>query len=102
MAKTGFAVGLNRGHKTTPFVSSVKRRTHHSGVPSERTLFVRSIAQEVTGFAPYERRLMDMIRNSQDKRAKKFAKKKLGAHKRALKKIEALTSIVAEARRAGH
>jgi len=34
------------------------------GVSGERVLTVRNIVREVTGFAPYERRAMELIRNS--------------------------------------
>ena len=44
---------------------------------SEKKTFVKSIIREVAGFAPYEKRIMELLRNSKDKRAKKFTKKKV-------------------------
>lgn len=44
---------------------------------SKRTVFVKSVIREVAGFAPYERRLMELIKNSKDKRAKKLCKSKV-------------------------
>lgn len=38
----------------------------------------------------------------QDKRARKFMKKRLGTLKRAKAKVEALQNVIAEQRRAGH
>jgi large subunit ribosomal protein L36e len=38
--------------------------SHRKGVSSQRTKFVRSIVREVVGFAPYERRVMELLRNS--------------------------------------
>lgn len=49
--------------------------------------------------APYERRLIELIRNAGEKRAKKLAKKRLGTHKRALRKVEEMNKVIAESRR---
>ncbi|RCI02310.1 60S ribosomal protein L36, partial [Rhizopus stolonifer] len=59
-----------------------------------------SIVREVAGFAPYERRLMELIKNSKDKRAKKLCKAKVGTFLRAKKKIEELQTVIAASRRA--
>lgn len=53
------------------------RVSNRKGAASARTTFVRDIIQEVAGLAPYERRVIEMIRNSQEKRARKLAKKKV-------------------------
>ena len=58
---------------------------------SKRTSMVRKLVGEVVGMSPYERRMLDMLRTSgaaADKRMYKFAKRRLGSHKRALKKRE--------------
>jgi Ribosomal protein L36e len=49
----------------------------YTQVQSKRTKFVRDLVREVTGFAPYERRIMELIKNSKDKRAKKLCKKRV-------------------------
>ena len=46
-------------------------------VTREKKTFVKSIIREVAGFSPYERRLMELLRNSKDKKAKKLAKKRV-------------------------
>ncbi|KAI8976980.1 50S ribosomal protein L36e [Pilobolus umbonatus] len=97
-SKSGIAVGLNKGHITTRRELKVKP-SNKIGVASKRNIFVKSIIREVSGYAPYERRLMELIKNSKDKRAKKFCKAKLGTFVRAKKKIEELQGAIASSRR---
>ena len=71
--------------------------------------------------APYERRVIELLRNSKDKRARKLAKKRvsaafhsdwawmvakqtlqLGTFGRAKRKVDELQGVIAESRRAGH
>lgn len=94
----GIAVGLNKGHKTVQ-KDVAPKISYRKGALSKRTAFVRSIVSEVAGLAPYERRLIELIRNAGEKRAKKLAKKRLGTHKRALKKVEEMTNVIAQSRR---
>ena len=54
----------------------------------------------MSGFAPYEKRVMELLKNSKDKRARKFAKQRLGTFTRAKRKVEELSSVIAESRRA--
>jgi large subunit ribosomal protein L36e len=61
----------------------------------------REIAREVAGLAPYERRILDMIKtggSAADKRIYKFAKRRLGSHKRALRKREDIKGVHAAQR----
>ena len=72
----------------------------------KRTLLCREIAREVVGLSPYERRILDMIAtggSAADKRIYKFAKRRLGSHKRALAKREDIKEVAAQqrARKAG-
>ncbi|CAN6612008.1 large ribosomal subunit protein eL36B [Trichomonascus vanleenenianus] len=97
--KSGIFVGVNKGHKVTPRTPAPKP-SYKKGTSSARTRFVRDLVREVAGLAPYERRVVELIRNSQEKRARKLAKKKLGTHKRAKAKCEDMTRVIAESRRA--
>ncbi|KAL1965646.1 hypothetical protein VTN77DRAFT_5323 [Rasamsonia byssochlamydoides] len=97
--RTGIAVGLNKGHKTTP-LETKPRISRTKGHLSRRTAFVREIIKEVAGLAPYERRVVELLRNSQDKRARKLAKKRLGTIGRAKRKVDEMQKIIAESRRA--
>lgn len=53
------------------------RISRRKGALSKRTAFVRDIVKEVAGLAPYERRVIELLRNSKDKRARKLAKKRV-------------------------
>lgn len=99
------AVGLQRGHKTTK-ISSGKgkadkiRPARNKGVQTKHTKFVRDIVREVVGHAPYEKRVMELLKVSKDKRALKFLKRRLGTHIRAKRKREELSNILTQMRKA--
>ena len=44
---------------------------------SKRVKFVRDLVREVCGQAPYEKRLLELLKVQRDKRALKFAKKRV-------------------------
>ncbi|PJF18904.1 Ribosomal protein L36e [Paramicrosporidium saccamoebae] len=93
VAKSGIAVGANHGHIVTPRAVPAKP-SHRKGGISKRVKFIRDLVREVTGFAPYERRILELLKNSKDKRARKLAKRR--------KKLEELNGVLAESRRAAH
>ncbi|KAJ5673828.1 60S ribosomal protein L36 [Penicillium macrosclerotiorum] len=97
--RTGIVVGTNKGHKTTPLNTPKTKISRTKGQSSRRTAFVREIAREVVGLAPYERRVIELLRNAQDKRARKLAKKRLGTFGRGKRKVEDMQKVIAEARR---
>ncbi|MCJ1449649.1 MAG: 60S ribosomal protein L36 [Stictis urceolatum] len=99
--RTGLVRGLNRGYKISPR-DAKPRISRSKGHLSKRTAFVRDVVKEVAGLAPYERRVIELLRNSKDKRARKLAKKRLGTFGRAKRKVEDLQNVIAESRRAGH
>lgn len=70
--------GDKHGYKVTPIAPRV-RPTYRKGIQKkgEGKKFVKSIIREVTGFAPYERRIMELLRNNKDKKAKKLTKKRV-------------------------
>lgn len=68
---------------------------------TKRVTFVRSLIREVAGFAPYEKRITELLKVGKDKRALKVAKRKLGTHKRAKKKREEMANVVRKMRSGG-
>ncbi|KAK4051040.1 ribosomal protein L36 [Microbotryomycetes sp. JL201] len=97
-ARTNLRWGQNSGRPTTA-IARKPRPSNRKGKQSARTSFVKQIVREVAGFAPYERRVMELIRNSKDKKARKLTKKRLGTLRRAKRKVDELTGVIAEQRR---
>ena len=96
----GTAVGLVKGHIVESRVEAA-RPSYTKGKLSKRTKLVRSIVREVAGLAPYERRILDILKTggtTAEKRAYKMAKNRLGTHHRALKKRTEITAIWAAMR----
>merc|ERR1712105_222512 len=60
---------------------------------STKAAFMRDLMRDVTGFAPYEKRVMELLKLNKDKRALKFCKKRLGTHTRGKRKREEITTI---------
>ncbi|KAK1927296.1 ribosomal protein L36e [Papiliotrema laurentii] len=101
-ARSNLRSGLNRGHPTTVIPRAVKP-SHKKGVKTEKKTFVKSVIREVAGFSPYEKRVMELLRNSKDKKAKKLTKKRLGTLLRSKRKVEELSNVIQEQRRqTGH
>ncbi|XP_060083864.1 large ribosomal subunit protein eL36-like [Ylistrum balloti] len=94
-------IGLQKGHKVTKIEAGRKTRpTRRKGAQTAHVRRVRDLIREVTGFAPYERRMQELLRISKDKRALKFAKRRLGAHVRGKKKREEMQIILQKIRKA--
>ena len=64
----------------------------------KRISVIRKIVHEICGHAPYERKAMEILKQSKangQKQAYKLLKKSLGTHRRALRKREELQQAVA-------
>lgn len=59
-------VGPNKGHKVTKNPQAV-RQSRKRGVNTKKNKFVRETVREVMGFAPYERRALELLRVSKGK-----------------------------------
>merc|ERR1712157_2946 len=95
---TGLSVGLDKGHIVT---KKQKKATPASrkGRLATRVSLVREIVKEVAGMAPYEKRIAELLRIGKDKRALKYAKKKLGTHVRGKRKREEIADVLRKARK---
>merc|ERR1711981_25658 len=86
--KTGLARGPNKGHIVKPLPLTHKP-SEKKGKLGTKVALARTVIRELVGFAPYERRCMDLLQQGFDKRALKFCKKRLGTHRRGkLKRTE--------------
>jgi large subunit ribosomal protein L36e len=66
---------------------------------SKRVQFVRDIVREVAGQAPYEKRVMELLKVGRDKRALKLCKRKLGTHLRGKKKREEMSELLRKSKK---
>merc|ERR1739838_458635 len=92
-------VGPNKGHKGTKNPQP-ERQSRKRGINTKANKFVRETVREVMGFAPYERRALELLRVSKDKRCLRFLKKRLGAHIRAKAKREEMSGVIQQQRKA--
>ena len=103
--KTGIAAGMNKGYIVTK-IEAKQKPSNRKGKKSQRIALVREVVREVAGFAPYERRMLELIKIGSAatfKRALKFAKKRLGTHKRGKQKRQEMQeAVIAQRRRGGN
>eukprot|EP00803_Ostreobium_quekettii_P011217 evm.model.scf_1791.2 EVM.evm.TU.scf_1791.2 scf_1791:13597-15569(-) len=95
---TGIAVGSKKGYPTTKRALPARPRDR-IGKLSKRTKFARELIREVCGFAPYEKRMMELLKVGRDKRALKLAKRKLGTHIRAKRKREEMAAMLRKSKK---
>merc|ERR1719382_2403573 len=79
--------------------------SYRKGYKSQRNGLVKEVVREVAGFAPYERRMLELLKIGSSatlKRALKLAKRRLGTHKRGKKKRDEMTEAVSAMRRKGN
>ena len=93
------AMGLSKGPKVTKNVGKPRHRGRRRRL-TKYTKVVRDMIREVCGFAPYERRAMELLKVSKDKRALKFIKKRVGTHIHAKREREELSHVLAAMRKA--
>jgi len=89
------AVGLHRGF---PVTKHPRKPQACRGKPKSMHHLVHDVVREVCGYAPYERRVLELLRNGLDKRALRVCKRKLGTMARAKHKREELNNLMQKAR----
>jgi len=96
MTSHGIAVGLKslRGHRVTPVPKHPKASDRKANKKSNRAKLVTEVIREVAGYAPYEKRVMELLKNNLDKRALRVAKRRLGSHQRGKRKREELAGVL--------
>ena len=92
--------GPSKGHKVTQLDGHKNRQSRKRGAVTKNKAFCKSVIREVMGFAPYEKRCLELLRISKDKRALKFCKKRLGTHKAAKAKREEMANVIQAQKRA--
>merc|ERR1739841_385038 len=90
---TGKAVGPNKGHIVNPLPKRV-RPSQNGRKLGLKVKLARDVIRDVCGFAPYERRAMELLSQGFDKRALKYCKKRLGTHRRGKKKRAELENVL--------
>nr|ACG47156.1 60S ribosomal protein L36-2 [Zea mays] len=59
--KSGLFVGINKGHVVTKR-ELPPRPCHRKGKSTKRVSMVRGLIREVAGFAPYEKRITELLK----------------------------------------
>jgi len=98
--KHQFIVGPNKGHNVSKLPGHKGRQSRTKGNVTKKTKFVKGVIREVVGFSGYEKRIIELLRISKDKRALKFCKKRLGAHTAAKRKREEMQQVIQAQKRA--
>merc|ERR1712117_322243 len=89
--------------KVTKSPNSLATRTARAETKARRpkkSAFVHDVIREVVGYTAYERRCIELLRISKDKRALKFCKKRLGSHTAAKRKREEMQNVIQAQKRA--
>ena len=97
--KSGIFVGLNKGFIVTkPKTNTRKLKpSYKKGKLGKRVSAVREVIREVVGLAPYERKMIEMIRTGdagKEKKAVKIARRRLGTHTRAQNKRNEIHELI--------
>ncbi|EGC30307.1 hypothetical protein DICPUDRAFT_50803 [Dictyostelium purpureum] len=87
--RSGIIKGYNKGH---PVVKRTVPSTFKKQVVTKRVAAIRDVIREVSGFAPYERRIQELLKSGLDKRALKVAKKRLGSIQAGKKKRDEMAT----------
>ncbi len=98
-SKSGIFKGINHGFIVTKPKKETKKEkpSRRAGKLGKRVSFVREVIREVAGFAPFERKMIELIRTGdagKEKKALKIARRRLGAHNRACRKRDEMNNVI--------
>jgi len=99
---TGIAVGLKSGFIVTKREKRL-RPSQRKGKLGRRVALIREVVREIAGYAPYEKRIMELLKgggSNPQKRAAKFAKRRLGTHIRAKRKVAEMSTAISKQQQA--
>jgi large subunit ribosomal protein L36e len=89
---------FTKGHLVTKLEKPGRKPV---GKVGKRTALVKSVIREISGLAPYEKKIMELVQTGgakDDKKALKLAKRRLGTHRRGLRKREFIQGLVSQQR----
>eukprot|EP01012_Entosiphon_sulcatum_P060982 TRINITY_DN86249_c0_g1_i1.p1 TRINITY_DN86249_c0_g1~~TRINITY_DN86249_c0_g1_i1.p1 ORF type:complete len:132 (+),score=22.36 TRINITY_DN86249_c0_g1_i1:44-397(+) len=89
----GARVGINKGFKTTKRVRPVAAGKRLA-LQKNKLNAVKEVVQEAVGLCPYEKRLVELLKVGREKRALRFAKRRLGSFLRGKKKRELVSNMM--------
>eukprot|EP00756_Hemistasia_phaeocysticola_P004445 Hpha_TRINITY_DN12816_c0_g1::TRINITY_DN12816_c0_g1_i1::g.24100::m.24100/K02920/RP-L36e, RPL36; large subunit ribosomal protein L36e len=84
--------GVNKGFKTTKRARPVNA-ARRLGLPKTKLAAVKDIVAETVGQSPYEKRIIELLKVQREKRALRFAKRRLGTFQRGKKKRENMSNL---------
>merc|ERR1712232_93599 len=93
-AVEGYCLGLNKGFLIS---RNTYRKRHQARRGGDRVQLIAKTVKSVAGFAPYEKRALEMYKvgnTKLDKRANRFLRRRLGAMSRGKKKSEELQNFL--------
>ncbi|KCZ74596.1 hypothetical protein H311_04436 [Anncaliia algerae PRA109] len=85
-------------YKVTPLtgVEQLPRPNQKKRVITDELKNVRAIVSEICGLAPYEKKAVDLIKRDQERKCRRFLKKRLGSLKRSRSKFDQLAELAKE------
>merc|ERR1712138_340102 len=93
----GLSLGLNKGFVVSKNVRKIRPSQRGRNKLQSRIENITKVIKSVAGFAPYEKRAIEMYKvgnTKLDKRANRFLRKRLGSIKRSKNKSEDLQLFV--------
>eukprot|EP00828_Plagiopyla_frontata_P028177 TRINITY_DN364_c0_g1_i5.p1 TRINITY_DN364_c0_g1~~TRINITY_DN364_c0_g1_i5.p1 ORF type:complete len:129 (+),score=30.40 TRINITY_DN364_c0_g1_i5:164-550(+) len=95
----GLAIGLEKGFQTNKIAEQKQRKrpSLRRGKLGQRVKMIREVIQEVCGLAPYEKKVMELLKGGtqkSQKKALKITKTRLGTLQRGKKKREEIQEII--------